>query len=229
MPAQGLAALPWRHWGAAATGKAVSLYASVILPVADDAAVCCCYTAAMYLHNISSCAGTFHLLSLTCLFCMTSNRSQLHMQTCIACLRHQNLVMLQHMDCRSCTATINTDSHTAEGRSLLSCRAYGVQVTQFDIGTEQHSPAVADESSLVRVVELMAAVLEDSPSNRLTMLQTSGQLSRFVKAHNFLSVLLTLGRTRWCMLYFACLMKDRSVSERWLAARRHKSLRYAVM
>lgn len=48
-----------------------------------------------------------------------------------------------------------------------------LQVAQVDSGTSQTS---SDESTkMVDVIELMAAVLEDSPSNRLTMLQTSGQ------------------------------------------------------
>lgn len=48
-----------------------------------------------------------------------------------------------------------------------------LQVAQVDSGASQTS---SDESTkMVDVIELMAAVLEDSPSNRLTMLQTSGQ------------------------------------------------------
>lgn len=46
------------------------------------------------------------------------------------------------------------------------------QVAQMDSAA---SVAANEEStSMVDVVQLMAAVLEDSPSNRLNMLQTSG-------------------------------------------------------
>lgn len=46
------------------------------------------------------------------------------------------------------------------------------QVAQMDSAA---SIAANEEStSMVDVVQLMAAVLEDSPSNRLNMLQTSG-------------------------------------------------------
>ncbi len=46
-----------------------------------------------------------------------------------------------------------------------------LQVVQLDSAA---SEASEESTKLVDVLELMAAVLEDSPSNRLTMLQTSG-------------------------------------------------------
>jgi len=53
-----------------------------------------------------------------------------------------------------------------------------VQVAQLDSGAAAASSAGSEESTnMVDVAELMAAVLEDSPSNRLTMLQTSGATS----------------------------------------------------
>ena len=56
----------------------------------------------------------------------------------------------------------------------VCCAIHLPQVTQFDADAEQGNAAETNESSIVRVIELMAAVLEDSPSNRLTMMQTSG-------------------------------------------------------
>ncbi len=53
-----------------------------------------------------------------------------------------------------------------------------VQVAQLDSGAAAASSAGSEESTnMVDVAELMAAVVEDSPSNRLTMLQTSGMTS----------------------------------------------------
>jgi len=53
-----------------------------------------------------------------------------------------------------------------------------VQVAQLDSAAPAASSAGSEESTnMVDVAELMAAVLEDSPSNRLTMLQTSGMTS----------------------------------------------------
>jgi len=50
-----------------------------------------------------------------------------------------------------------------------------VQVAQLDSAAAAASSAGGEESTnMVDVAELMAAVLEDSPSTRLTMLQTSG-------------------------------------------------------
>ena len=53
-----------------------------------------------------------------------------------------------------------------------------LQVVQLDpVVPQAEAAADAKPSSVVDVIELMAAVLEDSPSNRLTMLQTSGNTS----------------------------------------------------
>ena len=53
-----------------------------------------------------------------------------------------------------------------------------MQVAQLDSAAPAASSSGSEEStSMVDVAELMAAVLEDSPSNRLTMLQTSGATS----------------------------------------------------
>jgi len=53
-----------------------------------------------------------------------------------------------------------------------------VQVAQLDTAAPAASSAGSEESTnMVDVAELMAAVLDDSPSNRLTMLQTSGATS----------------------------------------------------
>ena len=51
-------------------------------------------------------------------------------------------------------------------------------MVQLDSVSPQAGTALdAKSSSVIDVIELMAAVLEDSPSNRLTMLQTSGNTS----------------------------------------------------
>lgn len=48
------------------------------------------------------------------------------------------------------------------------------QVAQLDGAVPHPATPGHAEPRMVDVVDLMAAVLEDSPSNRLTMLQTSG-------------------------------------------------------
>ncbi|KAL3142038.1 hypothetical protein ABBQ32_004670 [Trebouxia sp. C0010 RCD-2024] len=67
---------------------------------------------------------------------------------------------------------------TCHLRDLLHCLG-GVSVllplvAQLDVGVPHPSTPGHAEPRMVDVVELMAAVLEDSPSNRLTMLQTAG-------------------------------------------------------
>ena len=47
-----------------------------------------------------------------------------------------------------------------------------LQVAQLDAGLPE--AGTSSHPRMVDVIELMAAVLEDSPSNRLTMLQTPG-------------------------------------------------------
>lgn len=54
-----------------------------------------------------------------------------------------------------------------------------VQVAQLDAAAPQTNPAGHADPRMVDVIELMAAVLENSPSNRLTMLQSSGVLNLF--------------------------------------------------
>ena len=58
--------------------------------------------------------------------------------------------------------------------SFIAC----LQVVQLDsVAPQAERAADAKSPSVVNVVELMAAVLEDSPSDRLTMLQTAGNTS----------------------------------------------------
>lgn len=54
-----------------------------------------------------------------------------------------------------------------------------VQVAQLDAAAPTTATAGHADPRMVDVIELMAAVLENSPSNRLTMLQSSGVLNVF--------------------------------------------------
>lgn len=54
-----------------------------------------------------------------------------------------------------------------------------VQVAQLDAAAPQTTTASHADPRMVDVIELMAAVLENSPSNRLTMLQSSGVRNLF--------------------------------------------------
>ena len=59
---------------------------------------------------------------------------------------------------------------------IWSTSSHLMQVVQLDSAAAQAGAGPDTEpASVVDVIELMAAVLEDSPSNRLTMLQTSGE------------------------------------------------------
>lgn len=69
-------------------------------------------------------------------------------------------------------------------------------MTQTESEAQQSGSADFDDSKVVNVVELMAAVLEDSPSNRLMMVQMSGQATSS-SATNMCSIqLLTPSFTR---------------------------------
>ena len=69
------------------------------------------------------------------------------------------------------------------GDNMALTSLWIVQVAQLDSVAPVAGSAGSEESTnMVDVAQLMAAVLEDSPSNRLTMLQTSGATSQTIIA-----------------------------------------------
>ena len=75
--------------------------------------------------------------------------------------------LVQSLSC--CTVILRAQQQLMQLRCL-------VQVAQLDAAVPQAATPGHAEPRMVDVIELMAAVLEDSPSNRLTMLHTSGVL-----------------------------------------------------